>query len=114
MICTKCGRDTADNSVFCPRCLQTMASYPVKPGTVIQLPQRKAEPQKKSASRRRQLSPEEQVLRQKKTIRWLWVTVIMLVLLLGLSVSLLFHIKQEQPSTETIGQNYMTRDTRTR
>ena len=54
------------------------------------------------------------MLRQKKTIRWLWVTVIMLVLLLGLSVSLLFHIKQEQPSTETIGQNYMTRDTRTR
>lgn len=110
MNCTKCGRDIAEHSVFCDRCLQTMANYPVKPGTVIQLPQRKPAVPKKAGSRKRQLSPEEQVVRQKKTIRWLSICLASTILLLCLSVALLLHLGQEQTSEETIGQNYMTRD----
>ena len=114
MKCTKCGRDMEENGVFCKRCLQTMAQYPIKPGTVIQLPQRKAAAPKKGFSRKRQLSTEEQLLRQRKTIRWLWAALICALLLLLLSAS--FHIRttQEQAPTETIGQNYMTREAPTR
>ena len=111
MHCTKCGRDIPERAVFCEKCLQTMAVHPVKPGTVIQLPQRKPAAPKKSGSRKRQLNPEEQVVRQRKIIRWLWVSLISTLLLLCLSVALLFHMNQEKPTTETIGQNYMTRDT---
>ena len=114
MKCTKCGRDTDENAVFCQRCLLDMANHPVKPGTVIQLPQRKPTAPKKSASRKKQLPPEELVIRQKRTIRWLWLALISTVLLLGLSVALLLHLNQEQPSAETIGQNYMTREDATR
>jgi len=110
MQCTKCGRNIEGNAVFCNKCLDTMAQYPVKPGTVIQLPHRKAAPAKKATSRKKVLPPEEQVIQQRKTIRWLCVALASTFLLLCLSVALLFHLEREQESTETIGQNYMTRD----
>ena len=110
MNCTKCGRETAEDAVFCKKCLAVMAQYPVKPGTVIQLPQRKALT-KKPASRKKLLPPEELVISQRKTIKWLWVMLIATFLLLFLSVSLLFQNTQKQESTSTIGQNYRTRDT---
>ncbi len=110
MNCTKCGREVSENVVFCQKCLNTMKQYPIKPGTVIQLPHRKAAAPKKPASRRKLLSQEELVTQQKKTIHWLWVALISTFLLLCLSVTLLFHSKQEQASTATIGQNYSTRD----
>ena len=111
MKCTKCGRETADGAVFCPTCLDVMKQYPIKPGTVIQLPQRKAAPPKRATSRRRQLPPEEQVVQQRKTIRWLWITWICTLLLLCLSAVFLFRLSQSQESAATIGQNYSTRDT---
>ncbi len=111
MNCTKCGRETADNAVFCKKCLGIMAQYPVKPGTVIQLPQRKKPSAKKAAPRKKSLSPEELVISQRRTIKWLWVVLACTFLLLCLSVTLLFQINQEQESATTIGQNYMTRDT---
>ena len=114
MKCTKCGRDTEENAVFCQRCLQDMANHPVKPGTVIQLPQRKLTSPKKSSSRKRHLPPEELVIRQKRTIRWLWLALISMAFMLALSIALLLHINQEQPTAETIGQNYMTREDTTR
>ena len=111
MKCTKCGRETAAGAVFCEKCLSVMKQYPVKAGTVIQLPHRKSAPPKKSGLRRKLLPPEEQVVHQKKTIRWLWVAWLCTFLLLCLSVALLFRINQTQESTATIGQNYSTRDT---
>ena len=113
MKCTKCGRETKENAVFCGKCLEVMQQYPIKPGTVIQLPQRKAAPPKKAAPRRKLLSPEETVIRQRKTIKWLWVALACTFLLLCLSVALLFHLNQEQESTATIGQNYSTREAAT-
>lgn len=114
MNCTKCGREIAEGAVFCSKCLDTMALYPVKPGSVIQLPQRKAAPSKKTVSRRKLLSAEEQVIQQKKTIRWLCIALASTFLLLCLSVALLFNLNREKESAETIGQNYMTRDTTAR
>ena len=114
MKCAKCGRELTAEGVFCQKCLATMARYPVKPGTVIQLPQRKAAAPKKPLFRKRLLTPEEQVIRQKKTIRWLAVMLACTVLLLCLSVALLFRLHSTQETPETIGQNYVTRDTRSR
>lgn len=110
MKCTKCGREHNDNTVFCSKCLGVMKQYPVKSGTVIQLPQRKAASSKKAAPRRKTLPSEELVVHQRRTIRWLWVTLICTILLLGLSVILLFHFVQEDDIQVTIGQNYSTKD----
>ena len=77
MPCIKCGRKIKDRQVFCEECLAIMDTYPVKPGTPIQLPT----PPPKSAtptkvSKRRQRKPEEQISYQRATIRWLSVALI--------------------------------------
>ena len=110
MKCTKCGRETAENAVFCAKCLSVMERYPVKPGTVIQLPHRKAAPPRKPLFRKRLLPPEELVTQQRKTIKWLWVALICTFLLLCLSVTLLLHLNPYTEASATIGQNYSTRD----
>lgn len=111
MKCTKCGRETAEEGVFCGKCLDVMRLYPVKPGTVIQLPQRKTAPPKKPLFRKRTMPPEELVVHQKKTIRWLWVTLVCTALLLALSVILLLSMDSDVEAVATIGQNYITRNT---
>ena len=85
MGCMKCGRDISSGQVFCDGCLEEMEKYPVKPGTVVRLPQRKSVPAaKKSNSRRRtQISPEEQVKNLKRILRNMVALVIILSLLLG-------------------------------
>ncbi len=110
MNCAKCGRELQENAPFCGKCLAGMEAYPVKPGTVIQLPQRAAAPSKKSAPRRKSLPPEELVVRQRKTIRWLALAVFCLVLLLGLSVALLFRVTQDDALEVAVGQEFITRD----
>ena len=109
--CTKCGRETKDGTVFCKSCLDVMKLYPVKPGTSIQLPQRAPSAAKKASARKKKLSPEEQVIRQRKTIRWLSAALVCTLLMLGLSIALLFDIMPEEEAAVTIGQNYVTRDT---
>ena len=111
MYCTKCGRESKENTVFCKSCLDVMKQYPVKPGTSIQLPQRAPAAAKKAASRKKKLSTEEQVIRQRRTIRWLGAALVCTLLMLGLSIALLFDIMPEEQASVTIGQNYVTRDT---
>ena len=85
MNCMKCGRETVGNDVFCAECLAEMEKYPVRPGTVVLLPNRREEPAlKKSHSRRKAgLPPEEQVKRLKKVVRKLNIAVLVLFLLLA-------------------------------
>ena len=82
--CMKCGRETVDNEGFCAECLAEMEKYPVRPGMVIYLPQRREEPApKKSHSRRKAApSPEEQVKRLKKLVHRQSVAIVVLILLL--------------------------------
>ena len=110
MHCAKCGREIPEHSVFCEKCLEVMKQYPVKPGTSIQLPQRKPPSPKRPTPHKRKLPPEEQVVQQRKTIRWLCVTLVCLLLMLVLSISLLFHMMPEEVAEVTIGQNYITRE----
>ena len=69
MKCMKCGREMNTEQTFCPLCLEGMEAYPVRPGTVIQLPRRQ-EPSsiRKVIPRRKPLTPEERIRRMRKRI----------------------------------------------
>ena len=72
MNCMKCGRKIKDRQVFCEECLAIMETYPVKPGTPIQLPPpppKNAPPAK--ANKKRPKKPEEQIQQLRIRIRWL-------------------------------------------
>lgn len=71
MYCLRCGRDTGNEQVFCYDCLNKMDKQPVKPGTAVLLPRRTAATVQKKQNRRRSLSPEEQVVQLKVTVRTL-------------------------------------------
>ena len=49
--CMKCGRDTEEGRTFCPDCMEDMKNYPVRPGTVVRLPERKEVPAEKKKHR---------------------------------------------------------------
>lgn len=83
MNCMKCGREIPAGQVFCDGCLEIMKQYPVKPDTAVSLPRnRQNAAAKKPASRRRPLSPEEQVPILKRSCRRLRFCVAFLSLLL--------------------------------
>ena len=113
MQCMKCGREIPAGQVFCEECLAEMEKYPVKPGTAIRLPSRREEPQvKKPASRRRQLTPEEQV---KGLKRRLWAVSIVMTLLLALTTGCLYMAVSyiwENEGKPLPGQNYSIAETK--
>ena len=107
MQCMKCGREIPVGQVFCEECLAEMAAYPVKPGTVVTLPNRpKQAASKKTLTHRPTVTLEDQIKKQSKTIRALsWLLTLSTAMLIGVSartVSLL----QEEPEEELPGQNY--------
>ena len=84
MNCMKCGRETVDSEAFCTECLADMEKHPVRPGTLIVLPQRKEEtnPKKNHSRRKAAPPPEEQVKRLKKLVRKQNIAIVVLFLLL--------------------------------
>ncbi len=108
MYCLKCGNEAENGQIFCNHCLEVMERYPVKPGTNIQLPRRNSVPLPKKQARRRSLSPEEQIVHMRVTIRTLAAILCTSLLLLGISVWLNFQPRenQTQPPVPSMGQNY--------
>lgn len=106
MYCLRCGKDTSGNQVFCDSCLESMEKYPIKPGTAVQLPKRKAPiPVKKSFRRVRATTAEELVVHMRKAIRVLAVMLAICLLLLSVAGGLLIHYWQTAPEAPK-GQNY--------
>ena len=105
--CIKCGRDTVSDQVFCPDCLAEMKKYPVRPGTVVQLPSRKAAPTgKKQQSKKRVIPLEDQVKTLKKRC---WTFFILMILFAALSAALAFPAAEHiWGNNRKIGQNYTT------
>lgn len=71
MLCMKCGRELETEQAFCDDCLAEMEKYPVKPGTVVQLPPQRQEPvvKKQTNHRRHPAVPlEDQVKRLKRRV----------------------------------------------
>ena len=71
MNCMKCGRKIKDRQVFCEDCLAIMESYPVKPGTPIQLPLPTKSVPPAKPNKRRVKKPDEQILQLRSSVRWL-------------------------------------------
>lgn len=59
MYCLRCGKETADNKVFCKSCLDSMEAYPVKPGQPIVLPNRPVPLPVKKSRRAKPMNNEE-------------------------------------------------------
>ena len=59
MYCLRCGKETADNKVFCKSCLSSMEDYPVKTGQPIVLPSRPAPLPIKKNRRSKPMNNEE-------------------------------------------------------
>lgn len=109
MFCLKCGKEISEKQVFCEECLAEMEKHPVKPDTKIFLP-RTTTPSavKKNTSRRKNLSPEERILRMKKAIQLLCLILTVTLLSLVLAIFLLVESLSAETPQETIGQNYGT------
>ena len=106
MECLKCGKKTKDEQVFCPRCLESMEAYPVRPDIHIQLPNRPvADTQKKSGKKRRSLSPEEQVVYLRRRSRRLAVLCVALAAVLCVTAAMLTHLVMHPEDVE-LGKNY--------
>ena len=109
MECMKCGRNIEPGSVFCDSCLESMEKYPVKPGTPINLPRRTGSTAKKSSPRRRNLSHEELLTVQRRTIRNLRIAIVCLVICLAAAITMMLYFAQNQEVHTNIGQNYSTK-----
>ena len=114
MYCMKCGRQTQEDQVFCDSCLETMERYPVKPGTVISLPQRNTPAQEKKSTHRKEPSAAEQLAQLRRMIRWLTVIIAVLSFLLCATAVMLIRMLDTQTPARTIGQNYTTTSSGTR
>ena len=105
MHCMKCGREIPEG-VFCEDCLSVMEKYPVKPNTVVQIPNRdKVTQARKGSHRRKDLTEKEKLIRYEHRVQVLtWINGILAVLLAGaLVLCLLEYRKTLGPPT---GQNY--------
>lgn len=106
MYCLRCGRDTKGNQVFCDLCQENMEKYPVRPGTNIRLPRRKTAPVTKKRSRRKKsMSPEEQVILLRKSLRRARALACVLFILLCLVAGALFYGFTHWENSN-IGKNY--------
>ena len=108
MHCMKCGKETRESQAFCDSCLAVMLTKPVKPDTVVQLPARPAAPTKKPSPRKRPPTAEEQLVRLRKAIKWMGLTIACLALALAVTVCLLLNPKPLEQPEHGIGQNYST------
>lgn len=111
MNCMKCGREIEEGQAFCPYCLVDMESCPVKPGTVIFIPnqQAQAQPPKKSLIQRKpQLQPEEQIPALKKQLWALRAVSVLLLILLTVLGYITSRAITELDIQRLLGQNYST------
>ncbi len=98
MHCMKCGRQVEDSHSFCLDCLEEMEKYPVKPGTVVKLPDHPvaAPTKKRSLRRKRPLKPEDQIAALRRSRRrLLYMLMLSLLALLGVSLLALFLLEQQ-------------------
>ena len=91
MNCLKCGKEAEGNNVFCDQCLQDAKSYPIKPGTVVQLHPRDAAAERKAAPRFHGPTPAEQIQQLRRKNRRLSWIIAALVLLLGVAAAALLQ-----------------------
>ena len=111
MNCMKCGRELAEDQVFCPKCLELMEQHPVKPDVVVKLPSRRETPPKKNPSRKKVRTPEEQLEQLKRRNRWLTALTCLLLIASLVLAFLSVDIFRKLDMQRLLGQNYSTVET---
>jgi hypothetical protein len=87
----RCGVETGTQQSFCESCLTSMAANPVKPGTPVNLPDRRSIPENhRSVRRKREIPPEEQIARLRHIVQLLAVFLATAVVAAGIFGALLF------------------------
>ena len=112
MYCLKCGNETENDQVFCNHCTEIMEQYPVKPGTIVRIPRRAANPALKKQSRRKTLGLDEQVVHLKIAVRTLTAILGAALILLGIFAWLYFDAIGRIPNSPepSKGTNYQVVD----
>lgn len=110
MNCVKCGRETAEERVFCDVCLREMEDYPVKPGTAIYIPARNPAEEVRKSQPRRKPAPtlSDQVLRLKKKVLRLRILAVLLLLICCVLCFAVGHMSGKLNIQPLLGQNYHT------
>ncbi len=98
MHCLKCGKKLGASQVFCDECVAKMEQNPVKPGTLINLPNRTpASPAKKKAAKRRYWwHVEDEIAPLRSKVRWLTFALIVATLGFLIAVAVIFLLLQWQ------------------
>ena len=104
MQCLRCGRETEEEHVFCFLCAAVMMKHPVKPNTVVTIPERSV--RSRNPQPRRQQRQEEETEQLQRTIMQLRLWVCMLMAALMLCVGVLTWQELTREEKPAIGQNY--------
>ena len=111
MNCLKCGKETKENQVFCPHCLDVMKDYPIKSDTPVHLPNRTPKPpSRRRKFRHRIMSTEEQLHHSRKAVRSLLALVLLLTLVVVFLGTTLAHSLRNQERSN-LGKNYTYEET---
>ncbi len=104
MQCLRCGREIDEQQVFCADCLDVMAKHPVKPNTVVTIPERSVRVRRTPPRRPvRNDDTVEQLHRKIMQLR-LWICMLMAALMLCVAVITWQELTRDQGPA--IGQNY--------
>ena len=104
MQCLRCGRETDGDHVFCFLCESVMVKHPVKPNTVVTIPERTA--CARPVPLRKPPSPEEDTGHLRRSIAQLRLWVCMLLAMLILCAAALTWQELNREDGPAIGQNY--------
>ena len=104
MHCLRCGRETENEQVFCFLCESVMVKHPIKPHTVVTIPDRAAATQ--AAPVRKPAWQEVDPAPLRRTIGHLRLWVGMLLAMLMLCAALLTWQELRRTDGPAIGQNY--------
>ncbi len=106
MACMKCGKKLGQSQTFCDECLAKMEQCPIKPGTVVKLPQPRSIPETKKKAPRRQyfwnIEGENDTLRSK--IRWMRFALIIAILGFVISVAIIILLLQQMGQLDFVRQ----------
>ena len=104
MQCLRCGRETEDGQVFCFLCESVMVKHPVKPNTVVTIPERSV--RARTAPARKPARTDEDTDHLRRTILQLRLWVCMLMAALMLCVGVLTWQELSRAREPVIGENY--------
>lgn len=108
--CIKCGRDIPPDQVFCPLCLEDMATAPVAPGTPVLLPTVPPVASIRRQASRKVRKPEDQVRSLRTAVVWLSAILTALILAFTITTVLLVRQLEKAQNAPRPGENYSTNE----